>query len=105
MKVLTATVMQELDRRTIVDAGIPGAVLMENAGRGVADTVGQRFADLHPGPVLIVCGRGNNGGDGFVIARHLRTAGWDVQTILLAERTAVSGDAATMLDRYAGEDM
>jgi NAD(P)H-hydrate epimerase len=95
--------MQELDRRTIVEAGIPGAVLMENAGRGVADTVGQRFADLHPGPVLIVCGRGNNGGDGFVIARHLRTAGWDVQTILLAERAAVSGDAATMLDRYAGE--
>jgi len=100
VKVLTAAAMQELDRRTIVQAGIPGAVLMENAGRGVADTVGQRFADLHPGPVLILCGRGNNGGDGFVIARHLHTAGWDVQAILLAERAAVSGDAATMRDRF-----
>ena len=100
MKVLTAAAMQELDRRTIEQAGIPGAVLMENAGRGVADTVVQRFADRFPGPVLILCGRGNNGGDGFVIARHLRTAGWNVQLVLLAERGAVSGDAASMLDRF-----
>jgi NAD(P)H-hydrate epimerase len=103
MKVLTAAAMQELDRRTIMEAGIPGAVLMENAGRGVADTVGQRFADCFPGPVLILCGRGNNGGDGFVIARRLRIAGWKVQTILLAKRADVSGDAAAMLDRHAGE--
>jgi NAD(P)H-hydrate epimerase len=100
LKVLAAAAMQELDRRTIGEAGIPGAVLMENAGQGVAATVRERFAGLHPGPVTILCGRGNNGGDGFVIARHLRAAGWDVQLVLLAERSAVSGDAASMLDRF-----
>ncbi|MCM2265182.1 MAG: NAD(P)H-hydrate dehydratase [Desulfuromonadales bacterium] len=100
MKVLTATAMQELDRRTIAEAGIPGAVLMENAGRGVADTVARRFSGLLPGPVLILCGRGNNGGDGFVIARHLRTAGWNVRLVLLAERGALSGDAVIMRDMF-----
>lgn len=100
MKVLTAAAMQELDRRTILDAGIPGAVLMENAGRAVADTVARRFSGQFPGPVLILCGRGNNGGDGFVIARHLRTAGWDVRLVLLAERGMLSGDAAAMLTQY-----
>lgn len=100
MKVLTAAAMQELDRRTIADAGIPGTVLMENAGKGVADVVGHRFADQFPGPVLILCGRGNNGGDGLVIARHLRSAGWRVQVVLLAEREALTGDAAIMLGSF-----
>jgi NAD(P)H-hydrate epimerase len=100
MKILTAAAMQELDRHTIVEAGIPGAVLMENAGRGVADTVGQRFADLFPGPVLVLCGRGNNGGDGFVLARQLHVAGWNVQLVLLAERGLLSGDAAGMLGLF-----
>ncbi|NJC88266.1 MAG: NAD(P)H-hydrate dehydratase [Desulfuromonas sp.] len=100
MKVLTAAAMQELDRRTIMDAGIPGAVLMENAGRAVADTVARRYAGVHPGPVLILCGRGNNGGDGFVIARLLRETGWQVKTVLLAEPALVSGDAAAMLAQY-----
>ncbi|TLM66410.1 MAG: NAD(P)H-hydrate dehydratase [Deltaproteobacteria bacterium] len=100
MRVLTAAAMQELDRRTILEAGIPGAVLMENAGSGVAEVVAQRYAVLHPGPVLVLCGRGNNGGDGFVIARHLRAAGWQVRLVLLAERAAVAGDAAGMLDRF-----
>lgn len=100
MKILTASAMQELDRRTIMEGGIPGAVLMENAGRGVAEMVVQRFADLLPGPVLILCGRGNNGGDGFVIARHLAAAGWSVQLVLLAERGMLSGDAAGMLSLF-----
>jgi len=97
MKVLTAAAMQELDRRTINEIGLPGAVLMENAGRGAADTICARFAGLYPGPVLILCGRGNNGGDGMVIARHLRDAGWQVQVVLVAERPAPAGDAAAML--------
>lgn len=97
MRVLSATAMQELDRRTIAEAGIPGSVLMENAGRGVAEVAVRRFAAQYPGPVLILCGRGNNGGDGFVAARHLRAAGWEVRVVLLAERAAVSGDAALML--------
>jgi len=100
MKLLTAAAMQELDRRTITEVGLPGVVLMENAGRGVAETLLARFAELFPGPVLILCGRGNNGGDGFVVARHLREAGWQVSTVLLAERHQVSGDAATMLQVY-----
>lgn len=100
MKVLAAAAMQEVDRRTISEAGIPGAVLMANAGQGAAATVRERFADLHPGPVAILCGRGNNGGDGFVVARLLSAAGWTVKTILLAERTAVVGDAATMLNLF-----
>ena len=100
MKVLAAAAMQELDRRTILEAGIPGTELMENAGRRVAETVAQRFPALHPGPVLILCGRGNNGGDGFVIARHLHAAGWAVHVILLAGRGMLAGDAAVMADQF-----
>lgn len=100
MKVLTAAAMQELDRRAITEIGIPGAVLMENAGRGAAETLARRFSAVFPGPVLVLCGRGNNGGDGFVLARLLRDAGWQVQAVLLGERSAPGGDAATMLDAY-----
>jgi NAD(P)H-hydrate epimerase len=100
MKVLTADAMRELDRRTIEEIGLPGAVLMENAGRGAAEAIQSRFSECFPGPVLILCGRGNNGGDGFVIARHLRDAGWDVHTLLVAARAAVGGDAALMLGVY-----
>lgn len=97
MKVLTAVAMQELDRRTIAEIGLPGMVLMENAGRAVADIICARYADCYPGPVMILCGRGNNGGDGFVIARHLRDEGWQVRVVLLADRTVPTGDAAAML--------
>jgi NAD(P)H-hydrate epimerase len=97
MKVLTAAAMQELDRRTIDEVGLPGMVLMENAGRGAAEAIQARFAALFPGPVLVLCGRGNNGGDGLVIARHLREADWQVTTLLLAERSGLSADAAAML--------
>lgn len=106
MKVLTAATMRELDRRTIDDIGIPGTVLMENAGRTAAETLSGRFAASFPGPVLVLCGRGNNGGDGFVLARHLHDAGWQVRVALLAERGAVAGDAAIMLaawERAGGE--
>jgi hydroxyethylthiazole kinase-like uncharacterized protein yjeF len=72
VKILTATEMREVDRLTI-ERGIPGLILMENAGSRVVDFLMQRFAPLSEHEVLVVCGRGNNGGDGFVVARQLFT--------------------------------
>ena len=68
MKLLTADEMREIEHRTIAEIGVPGVVLMENAGRGAADLLCRRFSDRGPGPVLILAGKGNNGGDGYVIA-------------------------------------
>ncbi len=97
MKILTAAQMQAVDRRTIDEIGIPGIVLMENAGRGVAEEIIQRFSITDSPRALIVAGKGNNGGDGYVIARHLLNNGWDVQTLVLAGRDAIKDDAALNL--------
>ena len=97
MKILTAAQMQAVDRRTIDEIGIPGAVLMENAGRGVAEEIMRRFAGTDSPRALILAGKGNNGGDGYVVARHLLSRGWAVQTLVLAERSAIKGDAAVNL--------
>lgn len=97
MKVLTAVQMQAVDRQTIDEIGIPGVVLMENAGRGVADEIEQRFASADSPRALIMAGKGNNGGDGYVIARHLLDYGWTVHVLALAERDAIKGDAAVHL--------
>ncbi len=97
MKVLTAAQMQAVDRQTIDEIGIPGVVLMENAGRGVADEIVQRFASVDSPRALIMAGKGNNGGDGYVIARHLLDYGWTVQVLVLAECDAIKGDAAVHL--------
>ena len=93
MKVLTAAQMQAVDRQTIDKIGIPGVVLMENAGRGVAEEIVKLFAAADSPRALVLAGKGNNGGDGYVVARHLLDRGWDVQTLVLAERDAVKGDA------------
>lgn len=69
-----------------------GLVLMENAGRGVADLLQARGAC---GPIVICCGKGNNGGDGFVIARHLEAAGLTVEVLLFTDPNELTGDAAT----------
>ncbi len=69
--------MRELDRRTIEDIGLPGVVLMENAGRGMAEAIQARFGPLEGLRVGVLCGRGNNGGDGFVIGRWL--SGWGAE--------------------------
>lgn len=80
-----------LDRRAGAEYGISGLVLMENAGRGVAD----KLCELGlAGPVVICCGKGNNGGDGFVIARHLDLRGHPVRVLLWADPDELSGDAA-----------
>ena len=79
--------VRQLDRRAIDEYGIPALVLMENAGRGVADVL---VSLGHPGPVVICCGKGNNGGDGLVAARHLVNRGWAVKVFLFAaHRNAV----------------
>jgi len=97
MKILTAEQMQAVDRRTIDQIGLPGIVLMENAGRGVADEIMRRFATAASPRALILAGKGNNGGDGYVVARHLLNRGWVVRTLVLAERSAIEGDAEVNL--------
>ncbi|HUN53485.1 MAG TPA: NAD(P)H-hydrate epimerase, partial [Candidatus Sulfotelmatobacter sp.] len=82
-----------------VRAGVAGETLMENAGAAVAREIIRRFA---PRPVAILCGPGNNGGDGFVVTRHLRQAGWPVRLALLGERAGLRGDAALMAGRFDG---
>jgi len=87
--------VRRVDQVAIRDWSIPGLVLMENAGRGVADVL----CDLGiQGPVLIACSKGNNGGDGFVIARHLFLRGYQVEVLLCCDPTELSGDAAANFD-------
>ncbi|HPQ17505.1 MAG TPA: NAD(P)H-hydrate epimerase, partial [Bryobacteraceae bacterium] len=94
MKVLTAAQMREVDRRTI-ELGIPGIVLMENAGNRVVDFLLERFAPLSEQRVVIVCGKGNNGGDGMVIARQLwtRLRPKALHVVLAGDPAELKGDA------------
>ena len=89
---LTREQCREIDRRAIEEYGISGLVLMENAGRGCVDVLERLGID---GPVVILCGKGNNAGDGFVIARHLEIRGHDCRVLLLCPPTELRGDAAT----------
>jgi len=98
MKVVTAHTMQHLDRRAINDYGIAGQELMENAGQACAERIVRDFGLPGANYAVIVAGKGNNGGDGYVIARQLVQKGWQVQVIVLAERSEISGDALTMLE-------
>jgi NAD(P)H-hydrate epimerase len=93
---VTAAEMRELDRRTIEEIGLPGAVLMETAGRRIAEAV----AELAPRWVVVVCGGGNNGGDGFVCARVLRESGIDAAVYLAVDPDGIGGDAALHLAAY-----
>lgn len=97
MYLVTADEMQRMDHTTIDAFGIPGRVLMENAGRGATAFFLESVYRHHPGPVGVVAGRGNNGGDGFVMARYLYQKGIPVTVFLLADRQRVSGDAADNL--------
>jgi len=97
MYLVTAAEMQEMDRRTIESFGIPGRVLMENAGRGATRILLDTFQDLSNKKVGVIAGRGNNGGDGFVIARYLAQKGIFVTVYLLAPKNTVKGDAAANL--------
>ena len=94
MKKLTVAQIREADRRCIEELGIPGAVLMNNAGRAV-------FEEIIDGPVGVVCGKGNNGGDGFVVARLALQKGLETRVVHIADPDAVRGDAALFMRAYA----
>ncbi|UCF89912.1 MAG: NAD(P)H-hydrate dehydratase [Desulfobacterales bacterium] len=93
MYLVTAREMQTMDRLTIESYGIPGRVLMENAGRGATQFLMRTFSDQLAQGVGVIAGRGNNGGDGFVMARYLAQKEIAVTVYLLAEKMEVRGDA------------
>jgi hypothetical protein len=98
MRILNAGQMREADRRTIQDIGIASLVLMENAGRQVVAAIESLYPDLAERHIAVVCGKGNNGGDGFVAARTLQQRGFDVSVFVIGSVTDVKGDARTNLE-------
>jgi ADP-dependent NAD(P)H-hydrate dehydratase / NAD(P)H-hydrate epimerase len=98
MRILTAAQMREADRFTIEDVGIPSLVLMENAGRQVVAAMEASYEERLAGRVGVLCGRGNNGGDGFVVARTLLQRGIDAAVFVIGPLADVRGDARTNLD-------
>lgn len=99
MKVVTSHTMQEIDKRTIAEFGISGLQLMENAGRCCAEEIVREFGHTATKRAAILAGKGNNGGDGYVIARHLSQQGWHVKVYILGERDQIGGDAALNLEQ------
>jgi len=97
MKIVTAAEMREIDRATSERFRVPSLTLMENAGAAVAKHVHERYPQAKR--VGILCGKGNNGGDGFVVARKLQEAGKEVLVVLLADSAELRGDAAEMFER------
>ena len=100
MKILTAAQMREADRLTSERYGVPSDLLMENAGAAIANYLADTYPELNTYRVLILCGKGNNGGDGLVVARRLRERGLAPRVVLFAEPSAMRGDAATNLARW-----
>ena len=98
MRILNADQMREADRRTIEDIGIPSLVLMENAGRQVVAAMESFFQDLSDRRVAVVSGKGNNGGDGFVVARTLHQRGVDVSVFVVGQVVEIKGDARINLE-------
>jgi NAD(P)H-hydrate epimerase len=100
MKILTGAQMQALDRRAITEAQIPSLALMERAGGGVVGAMERVFGPLDGKSVTILCGKGNNGGDGFVVARLLKRKRARPQVILITKASDLSTDAKTMYRRF-----
>lgn len=106
MRIVTNEEMQKIDRWAQRELGIPSAVLMENAGRGCVEVLAQ-YRRLRDQRVLVVCGPGNNGGDGLVIARHAQNRGCAVQALLTVSARALAGDALVnyQIARRSGFDL
>jgi len=100
MRILTAQQMREADRLTTEKHGIPSLQLMGNAGAGVVALLQKLFSDLPKRRIVVLCGKGNNGGDGFVVARLLKQLGASPSVILLAQPEAIHGDAALNMERW-----
>ena len=100
MKVLTAAQMREADRLTTERYGIPGIQLMENAGTAIAEFLREKFTGIAGRKILVLCGKGNNGGDGLVVARKLKEFGALPVVFLFANPGSVEGDAAANLKRW-----
>ena len=90
--------MRDAERRTIDEIGLPAIVLMENAGRQVVAAIESAFESLNAMRVTVLCGRGNNGGDGFVVTRTMIERGVDASAVLIGEASQVKGDARTSLE-------
>jgi hydroxyethylthiazole kinase-like uncharacterized protein yjeF len=99
MKIVTAAEMREIDRLTSQRFGVPSLTLMENAGASVAKFVRTEYRSARR--IGVICGKGNNGGDGFVAARHLQESGREVQVLLLCDPGELRGDAAEMFNRLS----
>jgi len=97
-RVMSRDEVRRVDAWAIEEIGVPGVVLMENAGRSCAELLLQKLGNQARARVCIFCGTGNNGGDGFVIARHLLNAGRQVRTVLCGAREKVRGDARINLE-------
>lgn len=100
MRLVTTAHMQELDRRTIEEEGVPGLTLMERAGSGVVRAMERRFGPVKGKTVTILCGKGNNGGDGFVVGRLLTRKGARARVALMARPSDLRGDAKTNHGRF-----
>lgn len=96
--VMTRDEVRAFDNWAINTLGLPGVVLMENAGRSCAELIKDRLKHIPKPKVCIFCGTGNNGGDGSVIARHLINSGFNVVVVLCGDRDKVKGDAKINLD-------
>ena len=99
-RVLSREQIRSFDRVAIDTCQVPSVVLMENAGRGAFEVVRTLLEDNDH--VLVVCGSGNNGGDGFVVARHLLTAGYSVSVCLMSDPEKLRGDARLNHDAFVG---
>ncbi len=97
MKITTAAEMREIDRATTERFGVPSLTLMENAGSAIAQFILEEYGQANR--IAVVCGKGNNGGDGFVVARKLHRAGRVVEVLLLASASDLRGDALAMFER------
>ena len=100
--VMSRDEVRAFDRWAINTLRIPGAVLMENAGRSCAELIKDELADVAEVKVCVFCGTGNNGGDGYVIARHLLNCGFRVAVIVVGDRNKIKGDSKINLDILEG---